>query len=362
MQKIAILGSGNGARACSAQIASQGYAVVMWEPLEGAKDYSELRKTKQIFLEGDLNLCGNLYDVTMDITETTKGASIILVIVPAFAHTPIFEKLIPHLEDGQHIVVMPGNFSAYRLKKMMREVGSKKRITISTTETMPFACRIKTFNTVSIYKRKYAIHLASTPSSMGIEIQGILNDAFAGNVHFLSAEHILAQDISNANFVMHPYPLLLNYGEIEKHPETFRHYMDGITPLISEQMHFLDEERTMIGKKMGFNLKPILELMKLYYGANNAQTLYEYVNSPETPYADLVGQNVRSRYITEDVPGVIMPVARLARKAGIPSPRSDTIVNLASQLHGTDYWRTGTTLESIGIGNKSIEEILAIME
>jgi len=57
-----------------------------------------------------------------------------------------------------------------------------------------------------------------------------------------------------------------------------------------------------------------------------------------------------------------MPVACLAKKAGALSPRSDTIINLASQLHGTDYWKNGTTLESIGIANKSIDEILSIME
>jgi len=362
LPKVAILGSGNGARACSAQIAKQGYAVFMWEPLKGAEDYPKLRESKQIFLEGDIKLQGNLRDVTMDIAEAVRDASAIIVVVPAFAHAPIFQKLIPHLEDGQHVIVMPGNFAAYRLKRMMKKVGCKKGITISTTETMPFACRIKTFNTVSVFKRKRAIHLASSPSSFGTEIQKMLNHAFDGNVNFLPAEHILALDLSNANYVMHPYPVLLNYGEIEKHPSTFRHYIDGITPLISEQMHLLDQERQMIGKAMGFDLKSILELMKLYYGSNNSDTLFDYVNSPQTPYADLVGQNVRSRYITEDVPGVIMPIARLARKAKVLSPRSDTIVDLASQLHGVDYWQSGTTLESIGVANKSIEEILELLE
>ena len=226
---------------------------------------------------------------------------------------------------------------------------------------MPYACRIKTFDTVTIHKRKFAIHLASSPVSSGAEVREIMNDAFRGYVEFLPVEHILVQDLSNANFVMHPYPVLLNYGEIEQHPTTFRHYMDGVTPLISEQMELLDRERIAIGAKLGFRLKSTLELMKLYYGDNDARTLHEYVHSPETPYADLIGQNVRSRYITEDVPGVIMPVARLARKAGIASPRSDTIVDFASQLHGADYWTQGTTLESIGIEDMSIEAILSMM-
>jgi opine dehydrogenase len=360
--KFAILGSGNGARALCAQIAAKGNQVKMWEPLERTEDFCKLQKTKRIYLQGDVNICGNLTDVTMDIADVVRFAEVVLVVVPAFAHAPIFSKLIPYLENGQHVIIIPGNFGAYRLKKMMLAVNCNKRITISTTETMPYACRIKTFDTVAIYKRKFSIHIASTPASAASKVRSILNDAFDGFVNFLPAEHILAQDLSNANYVMHPYPVLLNYGQIEKDPATFRHYMDGITPLISEQMELLDQERISIGAKLGFTLTPVLDLMKLYYGQNETRTLYDYVNSRETPYADLVGQDVRSRYITEDVPGVIMPVAKLARKSGAPSPRSDTIVDLASQLHGVDYWTQGTTLESIGIEGKSTKEIIEMMD
>lgn len=98
----------------------------------------------------------------------------------------------------------------------------------------------------------------------------------------------------NVNFTLHPLPVLLNYGEIEKNPKTFRHYMDGITPLISEQMHRMDEERVAAGKSVGFTLTPTLEMLKTYYtcyGMNATKTIYEYVNRPETPYADLVGRS-----------------------------------------------------------------------
>ncbi|HCL78646.1 MAG TPA: NAD/NADP octopine/nopaline dehydrogenase, partial [Synergistaceae bacterium] len=70
---------------------------------------------------------------------------------------------------------------------------------------------------------------------------------------------------------------------------------------------------------------------------------------------------VRGRYLTEDVPGVVAPVSRIAEKAGFRTPLSSLVVDLASQLHGTDYWTCGTTLESLGIGDKSIDEILDMM-
>jgi opine dehydrogenase len=359
--KFAVLGSGNGARALSAQIAAKGYPLVMWEPLEENEDIQKLMKTPHLRLEGDINISGTLEGVTRNIEEALRETRVILIVVPSFAHIPIFTQMIPYLQDGQQVILIPGNFSAYRLKKMMADAGCKKDISLSTTETMPYACRISSFDTVKIFKRKFVMHLATSPANAGKEILDLLNDIFDDYIKYIPVEHILVQDISNLNYVMHPYPILLNYGQIELKPETFRHYMDGVTPLISEQMELLDHERMRIGEKIGFHLTSVLELLKLYYGQNDSKTIYEYINSRETPYADLVGQSINSRYITEDVPGLVLPTALLAKKIGVSSPRADTIVNLSSQLHNIDYWATGTTLESIGIGNKNIHEIIDIM-
>ena len=68
----------------------------------------------------------------------------------------------------------------------------------------------------------------------------------------------------------------------------------------------------------------------MYYGDNDTKTIYDFVNSPETPYADLVGQNVRSRYLTEDVPGVVLPGKLLAEKAGMDAPVAELVIKLIS--------------------------------
>lgn len=316
MLKFTVLGSGNGGRAFCAQIAAKGYPVTMWEPLDDALDFSKIAEKKEMSLEGDIHLGGPI-EVTKDIAAAMKGAVVLLVVVPSFAHEPIFRKMIPLLEDGQNVLVVPDNFAAYRLKKMMSDAGCKKKITISCTETMPYACRIKSFNVVNIFKKKFIVHIATSPSSANNEILGIFNDIFDGYVRFEKFDHLLMIDMSNVNFTLHPLPVLLNYGDIEKHPKTFRHYMDGITPLISEQMHRMDEERVAAGKSVGFTLTPTLEMLKTYYGMNATKTIYEYVNSPETPYADLVGHHVYGRYLSEDVPGVVAPFVRIAEKVGL---------------------------------------------
>lgn len=356
--KFAVLGSGNGARAWCAQIAAKKFPVVMWEPLEETEDFKKIRDEKEMFLEGDITLGGNLAGATMNIQEAMDGAEHLIVVVPSFAHEPIFRKMIPHLVDGQNIVVVPGNFAGFRIRKIMKEMGIKRNITISETTSMPYACRIDTYNTVMVYKKKFRMKMGTSPVSANPEMLNVMNELFQGHVKFIPAKNLLEVDLDNVNYILHPFPVLLNYGEIEKNGKTFRHYIDGITPIISEKMALLDKERLETGRKLGLELQDSLSQLKMYYGENDCKTIYEFVNSDDSPYKDLVGQSITSRYLTEDVPGAIVPASLIARKAGLETPIADLVIGLSSLLHDVDYIENGTNLKTLGIENLSIEEII----
>lgn len=357
---FAVLGSGHGGRAICGQIAEKGYSVVMYEPLEETKDYLRIKIEKEMFLDGDLTAGGKLAGATMDIKEAVKDADVILIVVPSFAHKTIFEKLAPNLKDGQHVIIVPGNYGGLLLKKMISDRGIKQEITISETASLPYACRIIKHNTVMIYKKKSRLKIASSPSRNNPEAINIMNDIFSSYVEYFPAENLLEADLENPNQTLHSLPVLLNYGDIEKNPETFRHYMDGITPLISEKMMQMDEERLAIGNAFVLKLMPVMEQLKMYYGQNDAKTYYEYVNSPESPYKDIVGHNVRSRYLTEDVPGLNVPALHLAKKVDVETPLIELTVRLTSELHDVNYFSKGTTLEKLGIADKTPEEIVAL--
>jgi opine dehydrogenase len=188
----------------------------------------------------------------------------------------------------------------------------------------------------------------------------LMNDVFSGYIEFIAGSNLLAIDLDNVNYTLHPLPLLLNYGDIEKNPDTFRHYMDGVTPLISDQMMKMDEERLAIGNALGLDLMSTMDQLMMYYGRNESKTYYEYVNSDESPYKDIVGHNVRSRYITEDVPCLHVPAIELAHLANMEVPIAELCVRLSSQLHGVNYAAEGTTLEKLGLDGKSVEEIVGM--
>jgi len=356
-EKIAVLGSGNGARAVCAQVGFKGYDVVMWEPLEETDDYKRIKQEKRMFLSGDITLEGNIKEVTMDIAEAMKGALAVFVVVPAFAHKPIFKKMISHLENGQHVVIMPGNYGCFKLRKMLNDMGVSVDISVTETASLPYACRITKYNEVRVFKKKDKLHIATSPYGYLRQVFDLLQDIFSPHVEMLECDKILAIDLSNSNFTLHPLPVLLNYGAIEQNPETFRHYIDGITPEISKLMKKMDDERLAIGKAYGIDLIDTLEQLKLYYGWNDTTSYYEYVHSPESPYYDLIGHDIKGRYLTEDVPQVLVPAYLLAKKAGIDVPIVEIAIRLASYLHEVDYLKEGTTLAELGLDELSAEEI-----
>lgn len=359
-EKVAVLGSGNGARAVCAQIGFKGYDVVMWEPLEETDDYKRIKQEKRMLLSGDITLEGRIKEVTMDIAEAIKDAVAVFIVVPAFAHEPIFKKMIPYLENGQHIVIMPGNYGCFKIRKMLNDMGISVDISITETASLPYACRITSYNEVRIFKKKNKLNMATSPYCYFRQVFDFLQDIFNPYVEMLGCDKMLTIDLSNGNFTLHPLPVLLNYGAIEQNPKTFRHYIDGITPEISKLMKKMDDERLEIGKAYGINLLDTLEQLKIYYGWNDSTSYYEYVHSPESPYYDLIGHNIKSRYLTEDVPQVLVPAYLLAKKAGLNVPIVEITIRLASHLHEVEYVKEGTTLAELGLDGLSVEEISSL--
>ncbi len=132
-----------------------------------------------------MNIGGPIAGVTMDIEEAMSGAEFLFIVVPSFAHEPIFRKMLPYLKDGQHIVVVPGNYAGFRFRKIMREEGVKAGISISETASMPYACRIDKYDTVMIFKKKFKLQIATSPVSDAEPVLAVIQDIFEGYVDFI---------------------------------------------------------------------------------------------------------------------------------------------------------------------------------
>ena len=66
-----------------------------------------------------------------------------------------------------------------------------------------------------------------------------------------------------------------------------------------------------------------------------------------------------SRLIVEDVPMGLVPISALGRAAGVPTPIIDSVITLTGALVGQDFWKSGRTMESLGIAGLDREQLVA---
>ncbi|MDP3177923.1 MAG: NAD/NADP octopine/nopaline dehydrogenase family protein, partial [Spirochaetaceae bacterium] len=67
--------------------------------------------------------------------------------------------------------------------------------------------------------------------------------------------------------------------------------------------------------------------------------------------------SIAHRYIFEDVPMSLVPIASLGVQLGVDMSTTDMIIELGSILHGVDYRAEGRTVERLGLAGLSVKEI-----
>ena len=60
-------------------------------------------------------------------------------------------------------------------------------------------------------------------------------------------------------------------------------------------------------------------------------------------------EHLKDRYVTEDVPYGMVLLATLGNLLGVPTPTHDAVIQLASVINRTDYWKTGRGVKQLGL-------------
>jgi opine dehydrogenase len=118
----------------------------------------------------------------------------------------------------------------------------------------------------------------------------------------------------------------------------------------------LDRERVTVASALGIRGRTALEWLKLAYDTSG-EDLYEAVHNQPGYYGIKAPPTLNHRYIFEDVPMSLVPIASLGQHYGVSVHGMDAIIRLACIIHRTDYWRRGRTLEKLGLNNLSVGEL-----
>jgi opine dehydrogenase len=100
--------------------------------------------------------------------------------------------------------------------------------------------------------------------------------------------------------------------------------------------------------------------MRRYYPGRMAGADLREMMSSSPMFAQSLGpRTARDRYVEEDVPYGLVPIAAIARTLGLHTPCTDAVVTLASVASGQDFARSGRTLERLGLAGLHRGALLA---
>lgn len=359
--KYTVIGAGHGGKAMAAHLALMGFDVTLYnrtpENISGIKARGGIDLSS---FDGGPHGFGELSNATSDMKEALQESNLIMVVVPSSAHIDIAKMAAPHLRDGQIIVLNPGRTcGAIEFSHMLKEQGCTANITVAEAETFIYASRSDGPAQARIFGIKEAVPVAALPANCTSLVLDALSPAYP---QFIDGVSVLHTGLNNMGAIFHPALTLLNAGRIESTLGEFQFYIDGVTPSVARLLEVLDRERVTVASSVGIRARTALEWLKMAYGATGID-LHEAIHNQQGYYGIQAPATLNHRYITEDVPMSLVPIASLGQRYGVSVRGMDSIIRLACIIHRTDYWRRGRTLDKLGIDNWSVSELTAyVME
>lgn len=398
--KFAVLGAGHGGRAMAAYLAAIGCNVNLFnrtpenirniqqsggifltytpyleydifpegiERLEAGlrHEYSLTPKTEKLVEEDVRYIFGELNIISSDIEEVIKNRDVIMVAVPATGHKYMAEKCAPYLRDGQTILLNPGRFfGAIEFYKTINDLYKDQKppdVTIAEAQTFIYASRRTKPRSVRILGVKNSVDIAAIPSYKTKNVVNLVGDVYP---QFTPTDNVLKTSLGNLGGVFHVPITVLNTTRIDR-KDDFEYYIEGVTEHAASIIEDVDKERLAIAEAMGVEVVSARRWLYLTYGSEGAD-LYEAIQNTHAYKGIESPGSINHRYIWEDVPTGLVPLSSLGKKLDIPTPLIDSFIHQATSALrkdlNIDFFERGRTMEKLGLGNMSIDEIKEFVE
>ena len=362
IQKIAILGAGNGGCAAAADLTLRGFQVRLFARSEST--IAKLAKLGEIELvESGVSKKAAPYFMSPHLPPVVQGVDLIVIATPAVGHEYLAKGLANYVGDGQRILLNPGHTGgSLHFANLLRQLGCKAQVQLCETVTLTYICRMPQPGRVEIYRRTTNLRCAALPGKHTEKLVREIQSVFP---NVIAAANVLETGFSNINAIMHPAGMLGNAGWIEKTDGDFLYYREGITPSIGAWIDALDGERLEIVRALG--LTP-LRFVDIFHGAGLTTTeardsgsAYQAIHESEPNFTIKSPPSLDHRYIKEDVGYGLVSMAEIGKLLGIETPVMDALITLASVALGIDFRVEGLTLEKMGLAGVAPADLQRIL-
>jgi opine dehydrogenase len=354
---IAILGAGHAGRAMAGDLALRGAPVALWN--RTAANIAVLRSRGGVELAGEVEGFGRLGLVSDDLEQVLRGSRLVIVCVPAFAHREVAERCAPFLCDEQVVVLNPGRtFGALEFRRALAASECSAGVVVAESATNLMTARSTGPAQSYLARIKHAVPVAAIPADRTPEVVAALSEWYP---QFTAAANTLETSFANVGAVIHPAITLLNAARIENDQGRFDFYIDGISPSVAGVLAAVDRERKAVATLLGVEVQSLVEWLASAYRATGSD-LFEAIRANEGYRGIQAPSTLEHRYILEDVPMSLVPIASAGRAFGLNTRAIESLILLAGLIMDTNYWTGGRTLETLGLAGLSPGEIRRIAE
>lgn len=366
MKRVTIIGGGNGGLTAAYHFTKVGNKVCLYDSMEYSKNiFGVINQGNSIEalgsmegIECDIAGTERVDRITTSIEEAMNYSKVVVLIVPSYAQEIIFEKVYPYLTD--HIVVtMPGNFASLIYSKFLTDKKLERKAVFVDAISIPWACRIECKGGVAIYGTKTHLPVGVFPGEEGKKTVAELEEIFPLPLKLL--DNVVAAGMENINFGGHPLLSVLNMGIMENFNGEFNYYRDTCSIATSRAVEVMEEERVALGEIMGVEVTPELEAMNSLYNTDYI-SVYELNRSSAAHSKIGAPSNSYHRYITEDVPYLVVPCYSFAEKMGVKTPMMYSCITIAGAYNGKNYFKDGRNLQKLGVEKMSRDEIMNYLQ
>jgi opine dehydrogenase len=358
-ERVAVLGAGNGGCAVAADLGRRGFAVRLWS--RSGERLAPIRERGGVAYTGVL---GEGFTpvavVTTEAAEALAGAELVVLAAPTSAHETLAALAAPHLGPGQLLLATPGH-TLTLIPTVLRRHGVRRPV-VAETGTLPYICRMAGPATVRITVAARHLAFAAFPARETERARARVARAYPA---VQPVPSVLDTVFLYGNAIHHPPATLLNAGRIEATGGDYHHYHDGITPAVGRLIDRLDEERRAVAAALGVETPRFVDhFFRMGYttaAARDTGLAYEAFHQSEPDRWIRAPASLAHRFLDEDVPFGLVPLAELGRFAGVATPGMDHLIQLASVATGTPYRARGLTLPRMGLAGTTREALQRVL-
>jgi opine dehydrogenase len=353
---VAIVGAGIGGVYLAAELGMLGCRLRLHD-LDDSR-LADIRARGGIEVEGEPAGFAAIERVTTDPAAAVDGADVIVIVTGGNHQAGAARGLAPLLRDGQIILLIQGNTGgSLVVRRALDMAGCRAAVDVAEMDNYPYSCwRLGPARIRPIVRKRW-LQIASFPGQRIGGVSARLSPLFPAAV---AAPNILYTGFTNANAMLHVANCVANAGKIDR-GEAYKFYAEGVTPAVARLYQAINAERVMVAAALGATVPSLEDWFERVYGVRGAsidETCRLLTTNPDGPYqATGTPNSWTHKYIAEDVPTGLMPMAALGRAAGVATPAIDGVIRLAATMAGNEFAAEARTLDRLGLAGMDAAQI-----